>query len=383
MLRTWLYLCRCASRGLFKNGLIWCKIIAIIFQAIKGKMNKVMPLQETILIVEDMPTHVEVLLDFLTQANFKVIVANTGQDALQSVREMLPDLILLDVMLPDISGFEVCNLLKKNSNTERIPIIFLTALANTQEKIKGFSLGAVDYVTKPIQYEELLIRINSHLKTYYQQRAFQEQNEKLTELNSQLEQLEHHLVERSAQLEQANYELSQLSGVDYLTQIANRRHFEETLIYQWQRLTQAQLPLSLILADIDHFKHYNDDYGHLAGDDCLRQIAQAISRALKRPTDLAARYGGEEFVVILPDTDMKVAMQVAMNIQQLVRELKIIGAPSLKTKEPYVSLSLGIACIIPQVQYSPKQLIQLADEALYEAKKYGRNRFVIRNYAMA
>jgi diguanylate cyclase (GGDEF)-like protein len=331
----------------------------------------------TLLVVDDVPANVNLLLKFLTQAGFKVLVAKDGESALKKAAYAKPDLILLDVMMPGLSGFEVCEMLKSQPQTQDIPIIFMTALSETVDKVKGFSLGAIDYVTKLVQHEEILVRINTHIKIHQQQRQIQEQNETLNLLNQELETLTEQLKERTAILEKANCELERLNALDCLTQIANRRRFEEYLSSQWQRLLPRQLPLSLIFADIDYFKHYNDHYGHQAGDECLQQVAQAINRTTKPLSYLIARYGGEEFVVLLPQTNIQEATQIAEAIQQSVNKLKIVTAPSVKNK--YVSLSMGVSSLIPNKNASPKALVKIADEALYEAKGQGRNCIVIKD----
>lgn len=177
------------------------------------------------------------------------------------------------------------------------------------------------------------------------------------------------------QLEAANQELERLASVDGLTQVANRRRFDEYLNTEWRRLAREQKPLSLILCDIDYFKRYNDTYGHLAGDDCLQQVASVLRQALRRPTDLVARYGGEEFAIILPNMDARGAASIAEAIRLGVRQLQIPHAQSLSST--YVTLSLGIACKIPTPDISPQQLIATADQGLYQAKAQGRDRVIV------
>jgi diguanylate cyclase (GGDEF)-like protein len=174
------------------------------------------------------------------------------------------------------------------------------------------------------------------------------------------------------QLQGVNQELHCLATSDSLTSIANRRAFDDCLEQEWQRLSQAQLPLSLILCDLDYFKLYNDTYGHQAGDNCLQQVAKAISRAVKRPNDLVARYGGEEFAVILPNTNAIGAVKIAEDIRSFIHSLKIVHANSQVSK--YVTLSLGVSSTIPSDDSSVTMLIAMADEALYQAKKLGRDR---------
>jgi diguanylate cyclase (GGDEF)-like protein len=310
----------------------------------------------TLLIVDDTPENIAVLFTFLSGQGFKILVAETGEDAIENAQEEQPDLILLDVLMPGIDGFETCRRLKNDPPTQDIPIIFITALSDTLDKVKAFKLGAVDYITKPFQQEEVLARVNTHLT---------------------IRRLQQELQAQKTALEQANLELQRLATLDSLTKVANRRRLDEYLQREWRRAARERTSLSLILCDIDYFKDYNDHYGHQAGDDCLQQVAEAISKAVKRPGDLVARYGGEEFTVILPHTSIEGAVQVAHFIQNNLQELKIVHSYSQVNE--YITLSIGVACLVPHPQKLPEQLISLADSALYEAKKQGRNRIVLNN----
>ena len=302
------------------------------------------PDQGTILFVDDSPTTLELLFDFLTESGFKVLVARTGESAITKAEYSLPDLILLDVLMPGIDGFETCQVLKAKDSTKDIPVIFMTALDETENKVKGFNLGAVDYVTKPIHFAVLRQRVRRLIQ------------------QTQLYQ----------QLEVANRELKRLASLDGLTGIANRRRFDEYIEAEWRRMTREKMPLSLILCDIDYFKKYNDTYGHQAGDSCLRKVANALSFCIKRSVDLVARYGGEEFAVILPNTTTAGASQVAEEIREFVNALKIPHAQSAVSE--HVTLSLGVASMEPTLDTSPSMLIATADAALYRAKGAGRNR---------
>lgn len=205
--------------------------------------------------------------------------------------------------------------------------------------------------------------------------------QELAELNQQLEEysrtLEQKVFERTAALEKANQELQGLARTDGLTQIANRRHFDEHLQLEWNVLRREKLPLSLILCDIDYFKRYNDTYGHQAGDECLRQVAQALYESVRRPADLAARYGGEEFAVIMPNTPAAGAIHIATVIQKHIQQLKIPHAQS--TVSEYVTMSFGVSSVVPHLPMLPEALINMADNALYEAKKQGRNSIVLKS----
>ena len=305
------------------------------------------PETAVILIVDDNPINLSVLSQTLLNTGWQVRVAVDGENALEQVAYELPDLILLDIEMPLLDGFETCKRLKSNPTTEDIPIIFMTALADTTNKVKGLAAGAVDYITKPFQEEELLARVKVHLKLRF-------------------------LVQ---ELQQANQKLEHLAHMDGLTGVANRRRFDQYLHQEWRRLAREHEYLSVILCDVDYFKFYNDTYGHQAGDDCLRAVAQAISYAVRRPGDLVARYGGEEFVVILPRTVTSGAIQVAQMLKKEIQNLKIPHQKSAVSQ--YITVSLGIASQIPDLQSSPKSLVDQADKALYQAKKLGRNQYYV------
>lgn len=323
--------------------------------------------QATILIVDDNPSTLEVLFDFLMNAGFRVLIAQDGESAILKVAEASPDVILLDIIMPGIDGFETCRRLKANPATREIPVIFMTALAQTSVVVKGFELGAVDYITKPTQQEIVLARVTTHLTIQKLQRSLQQQNWQL-----QQEILQRHQAE--AALQNANEELQRLATLDGLTQVANRRRFDEYLTKAWQILVREHLPLSLLMCDVDFFKRYNDSKGHQAGDECLQQVAQAMKHSVKRPADLVARYGGEEFVVVLPNTHAEGALIVAQKIQKSIAALAVIHPES--TISQYITLSIGVSCTIPCQQFCPEALIMAADRALYQAKQLGRNRAV-------
>jgi diguanylate cyclase (GGDEF)-like protein len=221
-------------------------------------------------------------------------------------------------------------------------------------------MGGVDYITKPFFLNEVLCRVKTHITIYRNERT-------LAKEIAAKEQIQ-------AELETANKKLEKLVHLDALTEVANRRHFDEHLFKEWYRLKREKLPLSLIMADVDYFKSYNDHYGHLVGDDCLKSIAQTIKPLAKRPADLVARYGGEEFGIILPNTPLKGAMDVGEKIHREIIQLAIVHEKSQVSQ--YVTLSLGVATMIPTHESSYKDLINMADQALFQAKKQGRNRLV-------
>jgi diguanylate cyclase (GGDEF)-like protein len=320
----------------------------------------------TILIIDDNTTVLNIAVEYLQESEFVAVVAQDGESGLRQSNSARPNLILLDVLMPGIDGFETCRRLKADRETKDIPVIFMTALSNTEDKVKGFEVGAVDYVTKPIQREELLARITTHLR-------IQALTQQLQKQNQQLQQQALELKQAKETAEAAYREIKRLANLDSLTQVANRRRFDEHLSQEWRRLAREKAPLSLILCDIDYFKPYNDYYGHQAGDATLKQVAQAIEGVIKRPADLVARYGGEEFAIILPNTGMAGAVKVAQLIQMEIKRLQIPHAHSQVS--PFITLSLGITSQVPDPDLPPESVIAHADKALYAAKKQSRDRY--------
>ncbi len=306
--------------------------------------------KENILIVDDIPANLQILSKILKVKNYKIRPAISGPIALKSVQSNLPDLILLDILMPDMNGYEVCEKLKASKKTRDIPIIFISALDEVVDKVRAFSLGGVDYITKPFHTEEVLARIQTHLTIRYLQKKLQVQKEALYK---------------------ANLELQRLVNLDGLTQVANRRRLDHYLKQEWQRAIREQIPLSFLLCDIDYFKFYNDSCGHPAGDECLQRVAFVIKEVIKRPSDLVARYGGEEFAVVLPHTPIEGAKELAYCIQKDLQALKLVHPHSAVSE--YVTLSIGIASTIPIAQSSVNSLVERADNALYQAKRQGRN----------
>ncbi len=493
-----------------------------------------------ILIVDDSPDNLRILSTILADEGYQVRKVINGSLALKVVQMAPPALILLDILMPEMDGYEVCSLLKANQQTWSIPVIFLSALHDVSAQLKAFEVGGIDYITKPFQAAEVLARVKNqltiqtlHLKLQQQshslqqqiqerQRAetetrfllkiaqaisscddfhaalkvtlcqvcqmigwdfgeawipndegtilecsqgwyapqasleiFRHQSEKFTfapgvglpgriwiskqpkwiedvsleqyqvfpssdialdaglkaafgvpiifneqvlavlvffkkeklkpeqrlielinAVATQLGSLHRKKVE--AALKAANLNLERLATLDSLTGVPNRRKFDGHLNLEWRRMAREQLPLSLILCDIDYFKSYNDTYGHLAGDFCLQQVAQAINRTIKRPADLVARYGGEEFAIILPNTHVEGALQVAEAMRNEVQNLKIAHAQSAVHK--YVTISAGVVSLVPQYKLDPSTLITVADKALYQAKEQGRNRSIKKSF---
>ncbi len=289
-----------------------------------------------ILVVDDIPSNVHVLSRILKD-DHDIYFATDGVKALELVQARLPDLVLLDIMMPGMDGYEVCSRIKADPITRDIPVIFISAKSEVEDETYGLEVGAIDFISKPISPPIVKARVRNHL-----------------------------LLKRQTDL------LRTLSFIDGLTSIANRRRFDEVLSREWRRCARAQLPLSLIMLDVDQFKPYNDHYGHQAGDECLRVMGGLLAEQVMRPADLVARYGGEEFVCLLPETDEGGAFQVAERLRVTVAERRLPHAVS--PIADHVTVSLGVATARPTVEDTPDRLTQLADSLLYEAKRAGRNR---------
>ncbi|MGL4503860.1 MAG: GGDEF domain-containing response regulator [Planktothrix sp.] len=329
------------------------------------------PCKGNILLVDDTPDNLRVLSSILTKHGYYLRKALNGEMAITAAHALIPDLILLDINMPSMDGYEVCTALKQSEQTQNIPIIFISVLDDVLDKVKAFQVGGIDYITKPFQLEEVIARIENQLKIKRLQAELQDKNRILAEKNIRLLREISHRKKAENALKKANQKLQKLACIDGLTQVSNRRKFDEYLKQEWVRLGRKNYPLSLILCDIDYFKAYNDTYGHPAGDECLKQVAQAICQAVKRPADLVARYGGEEFAAILPHTHCTGALSVARNIQQEIQQLDIKHCAS--DVGDIVTISLGICTMIPTGDESLDNLILSADKALYQAKQTGRN----------
>ncbi|CAN5479818.1 diguanylate cyclase [soil metagenome] len=297
-----------------------------------------MPDKPTILVIDDELINIEIVAEEF-DCDFDVIFANDGLEGIQAARESRPDIILLDVLMPGISGHEVCARLKADPATNKIPVIFITALSDATQEIRGLEAGAVDYVTKPINPAVVRARVQIQME-----------------------------------LRNARMQLEQLATTDGLTGLANRRHFDERIKAEFERLRRAGTALSVLMIDVDHFKLFNDSYGHLAGDECLKHLAAVIRRMVRRPADLGARFGGEEFICLLPEVDHAGALAVAENIRAGVEALAIEHRRS--STGTCVTISVGIATCHCGAESTSNQLMATADEALYAAKESGRNRCV-------
>jgi diguanylate cyclase (GGDEF)-like protein len=306
-----------------------------------------------VLIVDDSPTIRVGLRSLVEKMGHSVVDAEDGSKALAIYREDRPDLVLIDVVMPVMDGYDSARQMRQIRPDEWVPIIFLSSKEADQDLDRAIEAGGDDYLVKPVSYVVLNAKI----------RALQ-----------RIESTRVKLLETSRELAAANRELENLSRQDGLTGIANRRHFDSYLSTETRRASRERAPLSLILADVDYFKAYNDCYGHQAGDDCLRRVASVLKSVARRPADLAARYGGEEFAIVLPGTAMDGAVDVAKTLAREIETLSIVHARAGTYDR--ISLSQGIASVIPVPDASPESIIELADQALYQAKQQGRNRYV-------
>ncbi len=262
------------------------------------------------------------------------------------------ELILMDLFMPGMDGIETCRRIKAFPTLHDIPLLMVTAATEQENLEMAFEAGVNDYITKPPGKVELLARIRSALA-----------------LKSEIDQKKIYAKE----LEELNKKLERLSMVDGLTGIANRRSFDEYIERMWALGTRNDMPLSLILIDIDNFKKYNDTLGHIAGDECLKQVTATISNSLKRPADFVARYGGDEIVVLLPKTNLEGALNEAGTILRAVEGLNLFFSDPPSPTESKITISLGVSCMVPDREKTYRELIESADKALYQAKKAGNN----------
>jgi len=280
---------------------------------------------------------------FAQENEYCVVEVDNGAACLEAYHTAEPDIILLDASMPIMDGFECCHRLRGHESAASLPILMITGLNDSASVDRAFDAGATDYVTKPIHWPVLRQRV----RLYIERHQFHQD------------------------LKRANRLLRKMATLDGLTQIPNRRSFDGRLQREWQRLARESRPLALALFDVDFFKGYNDTYGHLAGDNCLRQIAAAAQQTVRRPADLVARYGGEEFALLMPNTGEAGAMAIAHQLRHAVGQLGIYhGASPL---DHQVSLSVGVASLIPTAEEPAESLINAADVALYRAKAQGRD----------
>lgn len=275
-------------------------------------------------------------------------------DEAESIR---PTVILLDLLMPVLNGMDLLKKIRKTPSTQDIPVIMLSTEEDPATKVKAFEWGANDYLVKLPDKIELVARLRHHSKAYIHK--------------LQRDRMFDALQRAQAELEKQNIELLRLSQLDGMTEIANRRYFDESIQIELKRAIRNQQPMSVIMVDVDHFKRYNDTYGHLQGDDCLKRVAAILKRQNQRPADFVARYGGEEFVMLLPETELAGAVSLAEKIRFAIAAEQIPHEGSLTAA--YVTASLGVTGGIPIEGDTPLQWLQQADAMLYKAKELGRN----------
>jgi diguanylate cyclase (GGDEF)-like protein len=319
----------------------------------------------SILLIDDSKLARAQLRGLLAEAGLLDLTeAEDAESALQLLQAagpgLAPELILLDLVLPGMDGVALLKRLRALPGMEAVPVIVVTAQQDLQLIRRAFDAGATDFLLKPAREMELQARILAASKLR-------------REMEARLER-EQELLEMTQKLEGAVLSLKALSVVDSLTGLYNRRHFDATLEREWRRHQREGAPLALLMIDLDHFKGYNDHFGHQKGDDCLRQVAHALKAMLHRPGDMLARFGGEEFVALLPNTPPAGAQALAERMRQGVEELALEHAP--ESALAMVTISLGAASLAPARGQQSAALVKAADEALYQAKALGRNRSV-------
>jgi diguanylate cyclase (GGDEF)-like protein len=292
----------------------------------------------TILITDDEKMNVDVLGGILSPS-YNLLISRNGTRAIELAKNHKPDLILLDVLMPDMTGFEVIVELKNCKDTINIPVIFITGLTSSEDEEKGFVLGAVDYITKPFKKAIVKARVNTHIRIVDQMRM-----------------------------------IESIGLIDPLTKVSNRRGFENRLDMEWNRSIREQTPICLLMMDIDKFKNFNDTYGHQHGDFALSTFASIATKSLLRSIDFIARWGGEEFVILLPSTDIDGAVEVAERVRSSIEEAVITTENGVVTP---MTVSIGINSLVPNKDDGVDEFIKVADQALYKAKETGRNRYVV------
>jgi diguanylate cyclase (GGDEF)-like protein len=291
--------------------------------------------KNSVLIVDDENVNIMALTHILSP-DYIIFAAKNGQKAIEAAGKHLPDVILLDIIMPDMDGYAVINALKNTEKTRDIPVFFITGLSNAEDEEKGLALGAADYISKPFSPAIVRLRVKSQLKMLNQIRM-----------------------------------IELLSMLDQLTSIPNRRGFDNRMDMEWIRAIRENTSISFLIIDVDKFKAYNDTYGHQQGDRVLQAVAKALTLSLNRPGDYAARWGGEEFVVLLPTTDESGAMTIAEKIRLNISNVVIPCVDGLETK---ITVSIGANTQTPLRTNSRDEFVAGADKALYRAKESGRNR---------
>jgi len=294
--------------------------------------------RNTVLIIDDEKANI-IALTHILSSDYKIYAAKSGRDGIELASNYMPDVILLDIRMPGMDGYETLSCLKYSEKTQKIPVIFITGLSNRGDEEKGLSFGAADYITKPFSTHVVKMRVENQIKMINQLRM-----------------------------------IEKLSMTDQLTGIPNRRSFDIRLRSEWKRTLREKMPISIMMLDIDFFKKYNDDYGHQQGDIALQSFARALYNELKRPGDFSARWGGEEFAALLTNTDSAGALDVAEQIRKSIEEMDIYHDSGLKPSAAKLTVSIGVNTSEHSNRTSIDDFISKADEALYRAKNQGRNR---------
>ncbi len=326
------------------------------------------PPRSRILVVDDSPAQRDAIVQVLAREGYDVRTAADGKEAIKKVHAEGADLVLLDLILPDMDGLEVLRLLKTSQRPDRefMPIIILSSRSDLDTKVRGLRIGADDYLAKPPADREILARVEAMLRI----KGLQDE---LRGTKRELEDKQRQLEEKQRQLEEQSRLLAEQSITDALTSLKNRRFFDERLVEEFRRAQRYSDPVSLMMIDLDHFKLVNDHHGHQAGDLVLREAAALLRGSIREP-DICARYGGEEFAVILPKTHMSGALVVAERVwKELGRKVYRHAPPGGPAVDIQVTASIGIAFYPSKDIGAPEQLLKLADEALYNAKRAGRN----------
>ena len=303
------------------------------------------PSPSKILVVDDVEDNLEILRDLLSFHGHRVETANGGKAALEMVQQSPPDLILLDILMPHMDGFEVCQHLKADEATDQIPVIFVSSMSDLESKVRGFKVGGVDYVNKPYQHAEILARVNTQIT----------------------------MLRLRKSLEEKNLELERLANTDTLTELYNRRRFFFAAEAAFSNAYRNNIPFSITMLDVDYFKRINDNYGHVFGDQVLSHVARLI-QSQTRTNDLVARYGGEEFVILHPTLSKEDTYEIAEEIRSRVETTPYTG----HNEEINVTLSAGVVDVQDCREcHRIDDVLKCADQALYQAKNRGRNQVVV------
>lgn len=302
-----------------------------------------------VLLVDDTKTERLIISSYLEKMGYSVVMAENGKLAVGLYHTEKPDLVLMDVIMPEMDGHEAARQMRRDESLW-VPIIFLSGRVDPEDVFAGIEAGGDDYLTKPVDFRILEAKMISMRRIASMRRK---------------------LIDVSTELEVVNSELKKLANVDGLTGLANRRYMDKYLHVEISRSMRNGHQLAVILCDVDHFKKYNDSFGHLKGDDCLKAVANALQSVCKRASDLVARYGGEEFAVVLPDTNIENAHRLAQAMCDAVSALKFDHPES---EHKLVTISMGVYSDQPEKSHDSEFMLKMADEALYRAKDSGRNK---------